>query len=186
MNAHRLPALSAHIVFMGVSGCGKSSLGAAVASALQLPLVEGDEFHSASNREKMRQGTPLTDEDRADWLQILADQLRTAPAPVALTCSALKRAYRDRLRLAASGLLFVFLDISPQQAQQRVAARAAHFFNPSLVPSQFKALEPPLAEDGVLRVDASEPIDGLCQQVLSWLKVHSGQPPPGDAGLIKA
>jgi gluconokinase len=158
-----------HLVFMGVAGCGKSSLGAAVADALKLQLIEGDDFHSASNRQKMAQGIALNDEDRADWLRVLGEQLQTAQKPVALTCSALKRAYRDRLRAAAPGLQFIFMDLSQQEAQQRVAARSAHFFNPRLVESQFQTLESPIGEAGVLRVHATEPLDQLCDAVVDWL-----------------
>lgn len=160
----------AHVVFMGVAGCGKSSLGAAVAHSLQLTLVEGDDFHSDANRQKMAQGIALNDDDRADWLRTLGAQLQQAPGPVALTCSALKRAYRDVLRAAAPGVRFVFLDLSPQAARDRVAARQAHFFNPALVDSQFQALQSPVGEAGVLRVEATAPLAELCAQVVSWLQ----------------
>ena len=113
------------VVVMGVAGCGKSSLGAALASVEGAQLVEGDAYHSAANREKMRRGVPLTDADRAGWLDILAGELRTRPGHVVLTCSALKRAYRDRLRDAAPGLRFVFMDIDPASARRRTEAREA-------------------------------------------------------------
>jgi gluconokinase len=158
-----------HLVFMGVAGCGKSSLGAMVAREMSMHLVEGDDFHSAANRQKMMQGIALNDADRADWLQALGEQLQAASSPVALTCSALKRHYRARLRAAAPGLLFVFLDLSAQHALQRVAARHAHFFNPSLVSSQFHALESPVDEPGVLHVNATDPLPLLCKRVVSWL-----------------
>jgi hypothetical protein len=103
------------IVVMGVAGCGKSSLGAALAQAEGLPLVEGDDFHSAANRAKMSQGIALTDADRDGWLDILGEQLQAHPGGMVLTCSALKRRYRDRLRLARPGLRFVFLEISPRR-----------------------------------------------------------------------
>jgi gluconokinase len=158
------------IVIMGVAGCGKSSLGAAVAAAEGLPLIEGDDFHSAASREKMSQGIPLTDADRAEWLGILGGQLAAHPAGVVLTCSALKRAYRERLRAAAPGLRFVFLEIERAAAQQRVAARGAHFFSASLVDSQFATLESPVGEPGVLRVDALEPLASLQARVGAWLR----------------
>jgi gluconokinase len=157
------------IVIMGVAGCGKSSLGAAVATAQGLPLIEGDHFHSAANREKMAQGTPLTDSDRAQWLVTLGEQLAAHPDGVVLTCSALKRAYRDQLRGAAPGLRFVFLDIDRDAAQQRVAGRGSHFFSASLVDSQFATLESPVGEPGVLRVDALEPLELLQRRVGAWL-----------------
>jgi gluconokinase len=102
-----------YIVVMGVAGCGKSSLGAALALAEGLPLVEGDDFHSPANRAKMSQGIALTDADRDGWLDILGQQLQAHPGGMVLTCSALKRRYRDRLRQARPGLRFVFLDIEP-------------------------------------------------------------------------
>lgn len=155
---------------MGVAGCGKSSLGAAVAAATGLPLIEGDDFHSAANRHKMATGTALTDADRDGWLDALAAALARHPAGAVLTCSALKRHYRDRLRAAAPGLRFVFLAIERDESERRVAARAGtHFFNRALVASQFEALESPLGEAGVLAVDATEPLDTLRAQVTCWL-----------------
>lgn len=156
------------LVVMGVAGCGKSSLGQVCARALGLPLLEGDDFHSEANVAKMRSGTPLSDDDRAAWLDTLAAQLQAHPGGVVLTCSALKRRYRDRLRAAAPGLRFVFLDLTPEQARQRVAARPAHLFPVSLVASQFAALEDPRAEPGVLALDATQPLEALGQAVARW------------------
>ncbi|MFZ2387251.1 MAG: gluconokinase [Polaromonas sp.] len=164
------------LVIMGVAGCGKSSLGAAVAQATGLKLVEGDDFHSPANRAKMSQGVALTDADREGWLTTLSEQLRSNPAGLVLTCSALKRAYRERLRQAAPGLRFVFLDINREQAQARVAARAPlHFFSSSLVDSQFATLEDPSGEAGVLRVDALRPLPQLQAEVTDWLGAHKEQ-----------
>ena len=158
------------LVIMGVAGCGKSSLGAAVARAAGLELVEGDDFHSPASRAKMSQGSALNDADRDGWLTTLGEQLRNHPEGLVLTCSALKRAYRERLRQTAPGLRFVFLDIRPEQAQARVAARAArHFFSTSLVDSQFATLEDPTGEAGVLRLDALESLDSLQAKVTAWL-----------------
>lgn len=162
------------LVVMGVSGCGKSSLGAALAQALGWALVEGDDFHPAANRQKMAAGQALTDTDRIGWLDTLAAQLsaqRAAhPQGVVLTCSALKRAYRDRLRQGLDGLRFVFLDISEADAQQRVAARADHFFSPTLVASQFEALQPPHGEPGVLALPATQALHRLREQAIAWLQ----------------
>jgi gluconokinase len=163
------------LVIMGVAGCGKSSLGAAVALAEGLPLVEGDEFHSLSNRAKMTQGVPLTDADRDGWLDALGDQLRAHPQGLVLTCSALRRAYRERLRQASPGLRFVFIDITRDEALARVQARAAtHFFSATLVDSQFATLEAPTGEAGVLRVDALKSIPQLQTEVTQWL--HTPNP----------
>lgn len=158
------------VVMMGVAGCGKSSAGQALASSLGLPLIEGDEFHSASNLDKMRQGLALTDADRADWLSALGLALAQQNKGAVLTCSALKRAYRDRLRTWVPDLHFVFLDIDPGTAHRRVTARAGeHLFPPSLVDSQFATLESPVGEPGVLRVDATRPLDELGLVVADWL-----------------
>jgi gluconokinase len=162
------------VVVMGVAGCGKSSLGTVLAEAEGAHLIEGDAYHSASNREKMRRGIPLTDVDRAGWLDALAGQLRAHPANVVLTCSALKRAYRERLRAAASDLRFVFIEIDPSSARARVEARDAHFFSPTLIASQFEALESPVGEPGVLRVDALAPLVQLQAEVSAWLRGGEG------------
>ncbi|HEY9094329.1 MAG: gluconokinase, GntK/IdnK-type [Burkholderiaceae bacterium] len=160
---------SVFVVVMGVAGCGKSSLGQRCAQALQLPLLEGDDFHSADNVAKMRSGTPLNDADREAWLDALAAQLQGHPQGAVLTCSSLRRRYRERLRLAVPGLRFLFLSLSEPQARERVAARSAHLFPVSLVKSQFEALEDPSDEAGVLRLDAMQPLDSLVAQSVRWL-----------------
>lgn len=162
--------MTVHLVVMGVAGCGKSTAGAAIAQAEGLPLVEGDDFHSAASRDKMARGIALTDDDRAAWLDVLGAQLAAHDGGVVLTCSALKRAYRDRLRAAAPGLRFVFLAIGREAARERVAGRGTHFFSPQLVDSQFATLEPPVGEAGVLQVDALAPIAGIQRQVHAWLQ----------------
>ncbi len=155
---------------MGVAGCGKSSLGAAVAQALALPLIEGDDFHSAHSKSKMQQGMPLTDADRQGWLSELGAELRRRPAGAVLTCSALKLVYRDRLRAAVPALRFAFLDIPKADALLRVQARASsHFFSADLVDSQFATLQDPRQEAGVLRLDALLPVAQLQAQVQAWL-----------------
>jgi gluconokinase len=161
--------MSASLVVMGVSGCGKSTLAAALAAELGLPRVEGDDHHAAASRTKMSRGVPLTDADRDAWLGALADLLRARPEGIVLTCSALKRAYRERLRAASAGLRFVFLDLTFDEAHRRVAARAgSHFFAPELVADQFRTLEPPTDEPGVLRLDATAPLDAQTAQVAAW------------------
>ena len=156
------------LVVMGVSGCGKSHVGAVVAARLGLPLVEGDEFHSDANRARMRDGIALTDADRADWLDRLGAELRQRPGGAVLTCSALKASYRDRLRSCSPGLRFAWLDLDPPSAEVRVAQRAAHFFPKGLVATQFEALESPLGETGVLRLDALLPPEALAECVVRW------------------
>lgn len=157
---------------MGVAGCGKSSLGVALAQECGLPFIEGDDHHSESSRKKMQSGIALTDADRDGWLTTLGQLLRNHPDGAVVACSALKRSYRDRLRETSKGLRFVFLDISPTVAHQRVAARAQqHFFSTSLVDSQFATLERPDAEAGVLVLDAQRPTNQLSNDVIHWLEI---------------
>jgi gluconokinase len=162
------------VVVMGVSGCGKSEVGARLARALSIPLVEGDGFHPPANIAKMRQGLPLDDGDRAGWLQVLGEQLAAQPGGAVLTCSALKRTYRERLRAAAPGLRFVHLALTPQQALDRVASRKDHFYPPSLVASQFQALEDPASEPGVVTVDATLPLQAVVDAALAGLREPPG------------
>lgn len=166
MNTY-IPAL----VVMGVAGCGKSCIGEAIAQRSGGVLIEGDQFHPAANIAKMSAGIPLTDEDRADWLtrlgQEMADAVNAGIKPV-LTCSALKQKYRDKLRSAVPGLGFVFLNLTREDAVVRVANRPGHFMPASLVDSQFAALEPPLEEDATLVVDATLPIEVISQQASDW------------------
>jgi gluconokinase len=159
----------ASLVVMGVSGCGKSHVGAAIASRLGLPLIEGDAFHSEANRALMQSGVALTDADRAGWLDSLGAELARRPGGAVLSCSALKRAYRDRLRAASPGLRFAWLDLDATAALSRVSQRATHFFPAGLVASQFETLEAPLDETGVLRVNALLAPDEIAAQVARWM-----------------
>jgi gluconokinase len=159
------------IVIMGVAGCGKSSLAKALAQVENCTLIEGDDFHSPASREKMARGIALTDADRASWLTLLADELEKSGQRVVMTCSALKRAYRDRLRQSAPDLQFAFLEITREEAQRRVIARTAtHFFNAGLVDNQFETLESPVGEPGVIRLDATASPVVLQVQVSHWLR----------------
>lgn len=158
------------LVVMGVAGCGKSSVGEALARIEGLRLIEGDSFHDDANIDKMRRGIALTDADREGWLARLGDELgRRRDGGVVLTCSALRRAYRDRLRAASPGLSFVFLDIDRDTALHRVRARAAeHFFSADLVDSQFATLQSPVGEPGVLRLVATAPVEQLQREASAW------------------
>jgi gluconokinase len=159
-----------HVVVMGVAGCGKSEAGQRIAHALGLPLVEGDAFHPPSNIGKMRSGVPLTDADRAGWLDALANEMSARPQGAVLTCSALKRSYRDRLRAAVRDLRFVHLSLPQHEAQRRVASRPGHFMPPSLVASQFAALEDPSQEPGVVVVDACLPLQEVAAKAVEGLR----------------
>ncbi|MDB5801935.1 MAG: gluconokinase [Rhodocyclales bacterium] len=158
------------LVVMGVAGCGKSSLGEAAAARLGWRLIEGDDFHSAEAVQKMRSGIPLTDADREGWLDRLGALLQNeATTGAVLTCSALRKTYRDRLRAAVPGLCFAFMRIDQAVAEARVAARTDHLFPASLVESQFATLESPVDEPGMLTLDATQPISALTAQVITWL-----------------
>lgn len=170
LSGFRYPIMKTSVVIMGVAGCGKSSVAADLAALTGSFLIEGDEYHSAANRKKMSDGIPLTDADREGWLDTLGDLLRAHPNDAVLTCSALKKAYRDKLRAVLPGLRFVFLDISPEESLRRVRARADdHFFPSNLVDSQFATLESPVGEDDVLTLDADLPLPKLTGSVLEWL-----------------
>lgn len=158
------------VVIMGVAGCGKSSFAAALTQALGWALIEGDEFHPPENVAKMRAGIALTDDDRAGWLSVLADELMRRGPHAVLTCSALKKAYRDRLRQSVPELRFVHLDLTREQSIARVTQRPGHYFQPALVDSQFAALEKPVGEAGVLVADATQSIETLQAQVCAWLQ----------------
>nr|WP_314483924.1 gluconokinase [uncultured Pseudomonas sp.] len=166
------------IVVMGVAGCGKSCIASAIAAYSGGLLIEGDAFHPQANIDKMSAGIPLDDDDRAGWLLRLGQELQSASQaggrPI-LTCSALKRSYRDTLRAAMPGLMFVFLKLSPAQAEQRVLSRPGHFMPASLIESQFAALEPPYDEPLTLTLDATQPIVALAEAVDDWLKQSDKQ-----------
>ena len=158
-----------HVVVMGVAGCGKSAVGKRIATQLGLPLIEGDDFHPASNVAKMQRGGALTDADRADWLRSLGAELVKHPKGAVLTCSALKRAYRDTLRRSVEALRFVHLAITEAESLRRVAQRAGHFYPPSLVASQFVALQDPAKEPHVLVLDGTMPLETLAAKAAAWL-----------------
>lgn len=159
------------IVVMGVAGCGKTSVAHAVAACLGGRFIEGDAFHSPANVDKMRRGIGLVDADRWSWLDRLAAELKEAcerGERVVLACSALKRRYRDRLRLGSPMARFIFLDLSQEEAAKRVGQRSGHYMPDSLVASQFADLEAPGAETLTLTVDATRPVDAIVDQALRW------------------
>jgi gluconokinase len=131
------------IVVMGVSGSGKTTIGGMLAARLGVPYAEADDFHPAANIAKMAAGLPLDDADRAPWLDTIAGWLaERGPRGGVVSCSALRRRYRDRLRTAAPGLFFAHLDGAPELVAARLGARTGHFMPPGLLDSQFDALEP--------------------------------------------
>ncbi|MEY4748749.1 MAG: hypothetical protein RIQ60_963 [Pseudomonadota bacterium] len=164
------------VIVMGVCGTGKSTVAEGVARALGLSCIEGDDLHSAANVEKMRQGTPLTDADRWPWLDrvgaALADTT-AAPAGAVASCSALRRAYRDRLRAACPGLRFVFLDGDEALIAARMGQRSGHYMPTTLLASQLRTLERPGADElaaDVTRLDIAQPVDVLLLAVTQALR----------------
>lgn len=155
-----------HLVVMGVSGCGKSSVGAALSSRLAIPYADGDDLHPAENVDRMRQGKPLTDQDRWPWLDHCGRALADAQDGLILGCSALRRVYRDRLR-SASGmpdLFFIHLTGSHALLHKRMSARQGHYMPASLLQSQLDTLEPPGPDENAVAIDIDQSIQTIIRQ----------------------
>ena len=177
MPALPAPAANAppHLVVMGVSGCGKSSVGAALAQALAVEFVEGDLLHPPHNVAQMAAGIPLTDADRAGWLASIGQRLAQASAAgqgLVVSCSALKRRYRDGLRADCPGLRFVYLHGPAALLRQRMAARAGHYMPPALLDSQLATLEPPTADESAVILDISPATGAVVAAALAELRPH--------------
>jgi gluconokinase len=155
---------SGRYVVMGVCGSGKSLLGSALAQELDVEFVEGDAFHSRANVAKMSAGIPLTDDDRAGWLRAIGERLALARRDgvgLVISCSALKRSYRDLLRATAGDLRFIYLRGTAELLAQRLAARTGHFMPPSMLASQLATLEEPAPDERAWVCDAAQPADVL-------------------------
>ena len=155
---------------MGVSGSGKTAVGSRLATALGVEFVEGDAYHSASNIQKMSNGIPLTDEDRQGWLRAIAARIRNASEAregIVVSCSALKRAYRDLLRKEAGPVQFVFLRGTSDLIQTRLRERRGHFMPTSLLESQLATLEEPAAEENVWVTDITESPDKIVASLVA-------------------
>ena len=163
------------IVLMGVTGAGKSTVGTLIAERLDLPFRDADEFHPASNIAKMSAGTPLTDEDRRPWLDAIGAWLAAHRGEgCVVTCSALKRAYRDRLRAAAPELRLIHLHGDVELVAARQAARQGHFMPASLVVSQFATLEAPSPEERVIALNVAETPGALADAAIAALRGNAG------------
>ncbi len=166
MSTNVAPRLA--LVVMGVSGSGKTSVGQGIAARFGVAFCDGDDLHSAANVAKMHAGIALDDIDRAPWLDavgaVLADRVRY-PDGVVVACSALKRAYRDRLRVAAGGCHFLYLALTRETAERRVAGRPGHFMPASLVATQFATLERPAPDEiDVAEIDATLPLATIVER----------------------
>lgn len=173
MQAERIASPPIAIIVMGVSGCGKSSVGADLAARLGLSFIEGDVLHPKANVDKMAAGTPLTDEDRWPWLTIIGETMAGALAKgegIVVSCSALKKIYRDHLRKAAGGrLAFVYLEGSHALLSARMGARTGHFMPPALLESQLATLEVPTGEPGVVTISIDQEVDSIVADTLQAL-----------------
>ncbi len=162
--------MSVQILVMGVSGAGKSTVGALAARRLGLGFRDADDFHPPANIAKMSAGQPLCDEDRWPWLDAIGLHLAGhRQRGCVVTCSALKRSYRDRLRGAAPGLRLVWLHGPASVIAARQAARRDHFMPASLVASQFATLEPPAPEEGAITLDVTAPPEALVELAVESL-----------------
>jgi len=160
-----------HLVFMGVSGSGKSTVARAVQERLGWEMAEGDDFHPPENVAKMAEGTPLTDADRWGWLESLAEWAAERDAkgePTIMACSALRRSYRDVLRRGGEGTFFVHSTGDKHLILDRMNARE-HFMPPSMLESQLDTLEPLQADEEGMDVDIAMPVDEVVAEVLARL-----------------
>ena len=172
-----------HLVVMGVAGSGKTTLAAALSSQLGWACAEADEFHPEGNITKMTQGIPLQDEDRWPWLQEIRNWMTAqaqAGCSTVLTCSALKKSYRQLLSEAEGRVVFLHLDGGADLISQRMQGREGHFMPPTLLPSQLATLEPLSQEEldaGSLRLDISQSPEQLVAAVVKALQLPAGEAP---------
>ncbi|GEB36954.1 gluconokinase [Gluconacetobacter liquefaciens] len=166
------------IVLMGVSGSGKTSVAEGLHNLLGWPFQEGDLLHPKANVDKMAAGIPLTDEDRLPWLGLchawIAERLADGGGGI-LTCSALKRSYRDILRGESRRVTFIYLDVPKTVLETRLARRQGHYMPPSLLPSQLATLEVPTPDEHALIVECEGPPAEVIARVLSEIRYHIGR-----------
>lgn len=165
------------VIVMGVSGCGKSSVGQAIADHFGVPFIEGDALHPPANIAKMSSGTPLNDEDRWPWLDIVAAKLgaeSTGNGGAVASCSSLKKVYRDRLEAGAgAGTRFIFLNCARETLERNQSARKGHFMPPALLDSQLKTLEPPVGETRAIWIDGNQPFENVIASIVQALTAES-------------
>lgn len=157
------------VILFGVSGSGKTAIGSAVATKLGWPFIDADDLHSDSNREKMRSGSPLTDEDRQPWLQKLQKVVKDCPhdSNMILAFSGLKRAYRDFVRGSRNDVFFIYLEASFAVIEDRLNSRVHAYMPSSLLTSQFATLELPVSSPEAITVSVEGTLDESIQTVLS-------------------
>jgi gluconokinase len=171
------------VIVAGVAGSGKTTIGAQLAGRLGWRFADGDSFHPAANVAKMHAGIPLTDEDRAPWLRAISgwmDDLIAAGQSGVLTCSALRRAYREELLSGRPAARMVFLNVSRDELVRRLDTRLGHFFPEGLLDSQLKVLEPPAPDEHVLTLPAGGDAAHTVAEIMRRLSLP-GAPAQGDA-----
>jgi gluconokinase len=154
---------------MGVTGSGKSTVGAALAQRLGVPFADADAFHPQANIAKMAAGTPLTDDDRYPWLDAVGQWLANHDHGGVMSCSALKRGYRDRLRSHCPRIQFLHLTGSPELIARRQAGRPGHFMPSALVKSQFDILEPLAPDEHGIALDVGSSVDSIVETFVRYL-----------------
>lgn len=157
------------VVVMGVSGSGKSTVGAALAQRLRVSFADADDFHSAENIAKMSAGQPLDDDDRRPWLESIGAWLAEHGDGGVMSCSALKHEYRDRLRGHEPSVLFAHLAGSVEVIARRQASRPGHFMPTALLKSQFETLEPLTSDERGLTVDVDQSVDAIVDELVASL-----------------
>ena len=164
------------VVAMGVCGSGKTSVGKVIASRMNWPFIEGDDLHPPANKAKMASGVPLTDEDRWPWLDLIADRMRAidkAGGSAVVACSALRQAYRDRLRRSGADLRFLHLTGEAGLIRQRMKGRNGHFMPAGLLDSQLATLESARVDEALYEVDISENVGDLAEDAIRSLTGRS-------------
>ncbi|MFF1276854.1 gluconokinase [Streptomyces marokkonensis] len=166
------------VVIMGVAGTGKTTIGPLLAARLDVPYAEGDDFHPPANIEKMTAGTPLTDDDRRPWLDAIGEWAHgRAGHGGVVSCSALKRSYRDRLRAAAPGVVFVHLTGDRALVEDRMSHRQGHFMPTALLDSQFATLQPLEPDEAGVAVDVAGSPEEITERAATALETLPGPTP---------
>lgn len=158
---------------MGVSGCGKSTVGRLLAQELGGTFIDGDDLHPETNIAKMSAGQPLTDQDREPWLRLIAQQLQTGPAATVVACSALRRSYRDIIRAQAPETVFIHLDGTRDVLASRLTVRPGHFMPTSLLDSQLATLEHLDPDEIGKRFDIAHSPAVITEEAITWLHSHT-------------
>jgi gluconokinase len=157
-------------IVMGVSGCGKTSVGEGLSRSTSIRFIDGDALHPQANVDKMSAGNPLTDQDRWPWLEAIGREFAKSHEPLIIGCSALKRSYRDRIRHHAGAMVtFIHLTGTREVIGKRMQARKDHFMPPALLDSQFAALEPPTADEDSISIDIDQPLEVIIARAAEYL-----------------